>query len=75
MSNLKTGGLRDVLEHVAASGDAGGEAAGGEGVEAGDLLGSWMEWETGTTPPADVLAALHGGGLRALLTSLVAPTG
>jgi hypothetical protein len=70
MGNLKTGGLRDVLEHLAASGDGAGE-----GVAVGDLLGSWMEWETGATPPGEVLAALHGAGLRALLTSLVAPTG
>jgi hypothetical protein len=33
-----------------------------------------MEWEGGETPPADVLAAMHGAGLPTLLGALAAPT-
>jgi hypothetical protein len=73
MGNLKTGGFRELLEHLAASGDGAGPSAGD--VPVADLLGSWMEWETGATPPGEVLAALHAAGLRVLLTSLVAPAG
>lgn len=74
MGNLKTGGLRDLLEHVAASGEADTGSDHPE-IDAGGLLGAWMEWETGATPPVDVLTALHDAGLRALLGSLAAPTG
>lgn len=72
MSNLKTGGLREVLEHAAA-GD--GAIAAPDGVATADLLGAWMDWETGATTPPEVLTALHGAGLRPLLVSLVAPSG
>lgn len=36
------------------------------------LLGFWMEWERGETPPGRVLANLKTGGLRDLLESTVA---
>lgn len=73
MGNLKTGGLRDLLEHAASGGVDLGPDDGD--VEAGDLLGAWMEWETGATTPVEVLTALHDAGLRALLGALAAPTG
>lgn len=67
-SNLKTGGFRDVLEHLAA--EVGSAAPGG--ADATRLLAVWMEWETGETPPAAVMAALAGAGGRGLLDALVA---
>lgn len=72
MGNLKTGGLRDLLEHVAQGEDG---VAAPEDVAPADLLGAWMDWETGTTTPTEVLTALHGAGLRPLLASLVAAPG
>lgn len=66
-SNLKTGGLRDLLEHTAAQGGPGVP----EDADVTQLLGSWMEWETGATPPAAVLADMGSAGIRALLESLV----
>lgn len=36
------------------------------------LLGTWMEWERGETPPGRVISALKTGGLRALLEGLAA---
>lgn len=37
------------------------------------LLTSWMEWETGETPPGRVMSNLKTGGLRELLESMVEP--
>jgi len=68
MGNLKTGGLRDVLEHVSVDDDA----AVPEGTEAADALAAWMEWEVGQTPPEPVLTRLHAAGVRPLLESLSA---
>ena len=36
------------------------------------LLGYWMEWERGETPPGRVLSNLKTGGMRELLESTVA---
>ena len=36
------------------------------------LLGFWMEWERGETPPGRVMSNLKTGGLRELLESLAA---
>lgn len=36
------------------------------------LLGAWMEWERGETPPGQVMANLKTGGLRELLEELTA---
>ena len=36
------------------------------------LLGHWMEWERGETPPGQVMANLKTGGLRNVLEALVA---
>ena len=36
------------------------------------LLQSWMEWETGETPPGRVMSNLKTDGMRELLTQLVA---
>ncbi|HYI62137.1 MAG TPA: hypothetical protein VEW93_10070 [Acidimicrobiales bacterium] len=67
VSNLKTGGFRVVLEHLAA--EAGTEAPGG--ADATRLLAVWMEWETGDTPPGAVLVAMAEAGGRGLLDALV----
>ena len=34
------------------------------------LLGYWMEWERGETPPGQVMANLKTGGLKELLEEL-----
>ena len=65
MSNLKTGGLRDVLDHVGT--DA---APAPEGVQPAEALEAWMEWEGGQTPPGPVMERLHAAGLKALLAHL-----
>ncbi|HZU74242.1 MAG TPA: hypothetical protein VE990_15880 [Acidimicrobiales bacterium] len=39
------------------------------------LLGLWMEWERGETPPGRVISNLKSGGLRELLESLAAAPG
>ena len=39
------------------------------------LLGWWMEWEKGETPPGRVMANLKTGGLRELLEELAAAAG
>ncbi len=65
VSNLKTGGLRDVLEHVSVDG-----GAAVSGASPADALAAWMEWETGQTPPGAVMARLHDAGVRALLEAL-----
>jgi hypothetical protein len=65
MSNLKTGGFRDVLDHIGT--DA---AAAPEGVQPAEALEAWMEWEGGQTPPAPVMERLHEAGVRALLEDL-----
>lgn len=69
LSNLKTGGLRVVLDHLAADPPTGGT---GE-ADVTTLLEAWMEWETGTTAPQPVALRLAGAGLRPLLESLVDP--
>ncbi len=66
MSNLKTAGLRDVLEHLAA--DAGTHAPGG--ADATKLLAAWMEWETGVTVPATVMGTMADAGARGLFDAL-----
>lgn len=65
VSNLKTGGLRDVLEHVSIE-----EGVAVEGASPADALAAWMEWETGETPPATVMGRLHDAGVRTLLEGL-----
>lgn len=73
VSNLKTGGLRDVLDHV---GTEAGVAP--EGVRPAEALEAWMEWEGGQTPPAPVMERLHAAGVRTLLETLAsaaAPAG
>ncbi|HEU5151983.1 MAG TPA: hypothetical protein VFU19_15910 [Iamia sp.] len=70
VSNLKTGGLRDVLDHVGT--DAG---AAPQGVQPAEALEAWMEWEGGQTPPAPVMERLHAAGVRALLEELAGATG
>lgn len=64
VSNLKTGGLRDLLEHAAT---AEGTPEASDPTEA---LAAWMEWESGQTPPAAVMTRLHECGLRPLLEAL-----
>ena len=64
VSNLKTGGLRDLLEHVATDG---GAPAAADPTEA---LAAWMEWEAGETPPGPVMTRLHEAGLRPVLEAL-----
>jgi hypothetical protein len=66
VSNLKTGGLRDVLDHVGTS-----DEAAPEGVAPAEALEAWMEWEGGQTPPGPVMERLHAAGIRPLLESLV----
>jgi hypothetical protein len=36
------------------------------------LLGYWMEWERGETPPGRVISNLKIGGLRELLEGILA---
>jgi len=36
------------------------------------LLGYWMEWERGQTPPGQLITNLKLGGLRELLESILA---
>ena len=36
------------------------------------LLGAWMEWERGETPPGRVMSTMKTAGMRELLESLVA---
>ncbi len=67
VSNLKTGGLRDVLDHVGTA-----EGAPPDGVEPAEALAAWMEWEGGETPPGPVMTRLHEAGVRALLEELAA---
>lgn len=67
VSNLKTGGLRDVLDHVGTS-----AGAAPDGVAPADALEAWMEWEGGATPPAPVMTRLHEAGVRTLLEHLAA---
>lgn len=71
MSDLKTGGLRDVVQHLAE--EPSGVPA--DDVDLTEMLATWMEWETGTTPPGTVMTRLHETGLRRLLESLAAPAG
>ncbi len=66
VANLKTGGVRDVIEHVA--GAPGALAP--EGTDMTAALASWMEWETGTLPPEPLLETLRDDGLRTLLEGL-----
>ncbi|HXH58871.1 hypothetical protein [Iamia sp.] len=66
MSNMKTGGLRDVIEHLASeptevTPDASDLTA---------LLATWTEWEVGATSPEPVMLGLQGAGLRPLLEAL-----
>lgn len=56
MSDLKTGGLPDVLGADAAAHQA--------------LLDAWEPWEKGTAAPADVLSALADAGLADALRAL-----
>ena len=65
MSNMKTGGLRDVLDHVGTSADAAPD-----GVQPAEALEAWMELEGGQTPPGPVMERLHAAGLKALLEAL-----
>jgi hypothetical protein len=65
VSNLKTGGLRDVLDHVGTE-----PAAAPEGVQPAEALEAWMEWEGGQTPPGPVMERLHRAGVGALLAHL-----
>ena len=66
VADLKTGGMRDIIEHLA--GDP--EATGPEGTDATAMLASWMEWETGNRPPLPLLEVLRDEGAPVLLESL-----
>jgi len=66
MSDLKTGGFRDVIEHLATEPT---EVPTG-GADVTKLLGAWMEWETGDSVPTAVLTDLQAGGLGGLLATL-----
>jgi hypothetical protein len=72
LANLKTGGLRDVLDHLAADA-ADGRSPAQADVDIAALLAGWMEWEKGQAPPGQVVATLVSAGLRPLLESLAAP--
>jgi len=65
MSTMKTGGLRDVLDHVGTD-----PAPAPEGVQPAEALEAWMEWEGGQTPPGPVMERLHAAGLKPLLETL-----
>jgi hypothetical protein len=67
MSNLKTGGMRDVLDHVGTTADVAPED-----VQPAEALDAWMGWETGQTAPGPVMTALHEAGVRSLLEHLTA---
>lgn len=67
VSNLKTGGLRDVVEHLAADPEATAPA----GVDVTTVLAVWMEWEVGTRAPLPLLESLRDEGMRSLLAALV----
>ncbi len=67
MSDLKTGGLRDVIEHLATE----PTSVPTGGADLTKLLGAWMEWETGDSGPLPVVTDLQAGGLRRLLEALV----
>lgn len=69
VSNLKTGGLRDLLEHVATEGPA------PEGADPTEALAAWMEWEAGESPPGPVMARLHEAGVRPVLEALAGGAG
>ena len=56
MANLKTGGMRELLEVAGAS--------------AADVLDAWMKWEKARLLPADVLSAMRDAGIRQLLDDL-----
>lgn len=66
VSDLKTGGLRDIVEHLAADPDASAP----EGTDVTDMLAVWMEWETGNRPPLPLLETLRDDGVRPLLEGL-----
>lgn len=68
VSDLKTGGLRDLLEHVSVDAVPSDEAV--EGFVPADALEAWMEWETGQTPPAPVMERLAAAGVRSLLATM-----
>lgn len=68
MSDLKIGGLRDLLEHVSVDGVPSDAPV--EGYDGADALATWMEWETGQTPPGAVMERLATAGVRALLDSM-----
>jgi hypothetical protein len=36
------------------------------------ILGAWMEWERGETPPGRVMSTMKTAGMRELLEGLVA---
>jgi hypothetical protein len=67
MSNLKTGGMRDVLDHVGTTADVAPA-----GVQPAEALDAWMGWETGQAAPGPVMNALHEAGVRSLLEHLTA---
>lgn len=76
LSNLKTGGLAELLANASDDdrpGDASvaSEAAAG-GSPPSPLVEAWTRWERGESPPAVVVADLAAGGLQPLLGRLAA---
>lgn len=71
VANLKTGGLRDVVEHLAGDPDASAP----DGCDVTTMLASWMEWEVGSLPPLPLVEGLRDAGMRPLLESLVQAAG
>ncbi|QXC60360.1 hypothetical protein KSP35_18810 [Aquihabitans sp. G128] len=68
LADLKTGGLRDVLDHLAGPDGA----ATDDGVDAGALQARWMTWERGEAAPGQVVEDLQRGGLRGVVAHLAA---
>lgn len=58
MANLKTAGMRELLEAA--------------GENSASVLDAWMKWEKAQVLPADVLAAMRDAGVRKLLADLTA---
>lgn len=68
VSNLKTGGLRELLEHVSVDGVPGDSPV--EDLEGAEALATWMEWEGGDAAPGTVMTDMAKAGVRSLLESM-----
>ena len=65
MANLKTGGLRTILEAIAATPDEPSAAA------ASEALAVWMQWEKAKLVPLEALVGMDGAGLGDVLAGRV----